>query len=174
MTEAYLSYKLIKWAQMSLWLRWAENKLTSSRKIFLKMNCKWIKWCLELMDMQEKESIMSVLVWIEKSVIQDHCLASQGFCVMPNSDPKWQIFLSTPKSHERFLYSFIWDRNCHVTTRAKKCNLTQGCVRLLMWHFDVTWWHFHVSFDVILYQFDISFSKMWGHQCRQKEPIINV
>ena len=47
-------------------------------------------------------------VWIEISVSRDHCSALLG-CVMPNSDPSDEVFLSTSHIHDRyfFLHSFL-------------------------------------------------------------------
>ena len=62
---------------------------------------------------------------LEKSVTRDHCSASRGSClVMPNSDPEWQIFLSSPYTHDRyfFLHTFWFTtfdfqrRTCYIVT----------------------------------------------------------
>ena len=53
-----------------------------------------------------RKSIYHVrMVWIEKSVTRDHCSASLGKPRDADQWPSWQIFLSTPYTHERYLYS---------------------------------------------------------------------
>ena len=53
-----------------------------------------------------RKSIFDVcMVWIEKSVTRDHCSASLGKPRDADQWPSWQIFLSTPYTHERYLYS---------------------------------------------------------------------
>ena len=47
------------------------------------------------------------MVWIEKSVSQDHCPASFGKPGDADQWPSWQIFLSTSYTHERYLLSQI-------------------------------------------------------------------
>ena len=44
------------------------------------------------------------MVWIEKSVTRDHCSASRGLPRDADQWPSWQILLSTPYTHERYLY----------------------------------------------------------------------
>ena len=45
------------------------------------------------------------LSWIEKSVTRDHCSASLGKPRDADQWPSWQIFLSTPYTHARYLLS---------------------------------------------------------------------
>ena len=49
------------------------------------------------------------MVWIEKSVTRVTDRHHEACRVMPNSDPEWQIFLSTPYTHDRyfFLHTFL-------------------------------------------------------------------
>ena len=49
------------------------------------------------------------MVWIEKSVTRVTDRHHEACRVMPNSDPEWQIFLSTPYIHDRyfFLHPFL-------------------------------------------------------------------
>ena len=64
------------------------------------------------------------MVWIEKSVTRVTDRHHEACRVMPNSDPEWQIFLSTPYTHERyfFLHTFWYttfdcqSRTCYEIT----------------------------------------------------------
>ena len=64
------------------------------------------------------------MVWIEKSVTRVTDRHHEACRVMPNSDPEWQIFLSTPYTHDRyfFLHTFWFttfdfqSRNCYEIT----------------------------------------------------------
>ena len=49
------------------------------------------------------------MVWIEKSFTRVTDRHHEACRVMPNSDPEWQIFLSTPYIHDRyfFLHTFL-------------------------------------------------------------------
>ena len=44
------------------------------------------------------------MVWIEKSVTRVTDRHHEACRVMPNSDPEWQIFLSTPYTHDRYFF----------------------------------------------------------------------
>ena len=44
------------------------------------------------------------MVWIEKSVTRVTDRHHEACQVMPNSDPEWQIFLSTPYTHDRYFF----------------------------------------------------------------------
>ena len=44
------------------------------------------------------------MVWIEKSVARVTDRHHEACRVMPNSDPEWQIFLSTPYTHDKVLF----------------------------------------------------------------------
>ena len=44
------------------------------------------------------------MVWIEKSVTRLTDRHHEACRVMPNSDPEWQIFLSTPYTHDRYFF----------------------------------------------------------------------
>ena len=44
------------------------------------------------------------MVRIEKSVTRVTDRHHEACRVMPNSDPEWQIFLSTPYTHERYFF----------------------------------------------------------------------
>ena len=49
------------------------------------------------------------MVWIEKSVTRVTDRHHEACRVMPNSDPEWPIFLSTPYIHDRyFLLHTFW------------------------------------------------------------------
>ena len=64
------------------------------------------------------------MVWIEKSVMRLTDRHHEACRVMPNSDPEWQIFLSTPYTHDRyfFLHTFwlttfdFQSRTCYEIT----------------------------------------------------------
>ena len=64
------------------------------------------------------------MVWIQKSVTWVTDRHHEACRVMPNSDPEWQIFLSTPYTHDRyfFLHTFWWttfdfqSRTCYEIT----------------------------------------------------------
>ena len=64
------------------------------------------------------------MVWIEKSVTRVTDRHHEACRVMPNSDPEWQIFLSTPYTHDRyfFLHTFwlttfdFQSRTCYEIT----------------------------------------------------------
>ena len=58
------------------------------------------------------------MVWIEKSVTRVTDQHHEACRVMPNSDPEWQIFLSTPYTHDRyfFLHTF-WFTTFHFQSR---------------------------------------------------------
>ena len=64
------------------------------------------------------------MVWIEKSVTRVTDRHHEACRVMPNSDPEWQIFLSTPYTHDRyfFLHTFWYttfdfqSRTCYDIT----------------------------------------------------------
>ena len=49
------------------------------------------------------------MVWIEKSVTWVTVRLHEACLVMPNSDPEWRFFLSTPYTHDRyfFLHTFL-------------------------------------------------------------------
>ena len=54
---------------------------------------------------KENISIYHVcMVWIEKSVTRVTNRHHEACRVMPNSDPDWQIFLSTTYTHDRYLF----------------------------------------------------------------------
>ena len=61
------------------------------------------------------------MMWIEKSITRFTDRHHEACRVMPNSDPEWQIFLSTPYSYVRyfFLHTFWFttfdfhSRTCH-------------------------------------------------------------
>ena len=44
------------------------------------------------------------MVWIEKSVTRVTDRHHEACRVMPNSDPEWRIFLSTPYTHDRYFF----------------------------------------------------------------------
>ena len=44
------------------------------------------------------------MVWIEKSVTRVTDRHHEVCRMMPNSDPEWQIFLSTPYTHDRYFF----------------------------------------------------------------------
>ena len=44
------------------------------------------------------------MVWIEKSVTRVTDWHHEACRVMPNSDPEWQIFLSSPYTHNRYFF----------------------------------------------------------------------
>ena len=44
------------------------------------------------------------MVWIEKSFTRVTDRHHEACRVMPNSDPEWQIFLSTPYIHDRYFF----------------------------------------------------------------------
>ena len=44
------------------------------------------------------------MVWIEKSVTRVTDRHHEACLDMPNSDPEWQIFLSTPYIHDRYFF----------------------------------------------------------------------
>ena len=44
------------------------------------------------------------MVWIEKSFTRVTDRHHEACRVMPNSDPEWQIFLSTPNTHDRYFF----------------------------------------------------------------------
>ena len=44
------------------------------------------------------------MVWMEKSVTRVTDRHHEACRVMPNSDPEWQIFLSTPYTHDRYFF----------------------------------------------------------------------
>ena len=46
-------------------------------------------------------------VWIEKPITRDHSLTSLGKPCDADQWPLWQIFLSTPYTHERYLRSHL-------------------------------------------------------------------
>ena len=64
------------------------------------------------------------MVWIEKSVTRVTDRHHEACRVMPSSDPEWQIFLSTPYTHDRyfFLHTFwlttfdFQSRTCYEIT----------------------------------------------------------
>ena len=64
------------------------------------------------------------IVWIDKSVTRVTVRHHKACRMIPNSDPEWQIFLTTPYTHERyfFLHTFwftIFDfqsRTCYKVT----------------------------------------------------------
>ena len=57
------------------------------------------------MQRWENISIFHVcMVWIEKSVTRVTDRHHEACWVMPNSDPEWQIFLSTPYTHDRYFF----------------------------------------------------------------------
>ena len=88
------------------------------------------------------------MVWIEKSVTRVTDRHHEACLVMPNSDPEWQIFLSTPYTHDRyfFLHTFwlisfgFQSRTCYEITlfpfkgfhlSLKKSKLPASTVRFL-------------------------------------------
>ena len=83
----------------------------------------------EISDFEISEfAIISIyhgcMVWIEKSVTRVTDRHHEACRVMPNSDPEWQIFLSTPYTHDRyfFLHTFwlttfdFQSRTCYEIT----------------------------------------------------------
>ena len=49
------------------------------------------------------------MVWIEKYVTRVTDRHHEACRVMPNSDPEWQIFLSTPYTHDRYFFLHTFD-----------------------------------------------------------------
>ena len=47
------------------------------------------------------------MVWIEKSFTRVTDRHHEAWRVMPNSDPEWQIFLSTPYTHDSYFFLHI-------------------------------------------------------------------
>ena len=89
------------------------------------------------------------MVWIEKSITRVTDRHHEACRVMPNSDPEWQIFLSTPYTHDRyfFLHTFWFttfyfqSRTCYEITlfplkgvylSLKKSTLPATAVRFFM------------------------------------------
>ena len=76
------------------------------------------------------------MVWIEKSVTRDHCSASLGKPRDADQWPWWQIFLSTPYTHERYLYAkpediVTWSKYLSFRFRIKEFIIFfSGCLDL--------------------------------------------
>ena len=77
-----------------------------------------LKSTLEFKRYVRKRIYHGCLVQIEKSVPWDHCLASLSTALWCQTLILWQIFLSTPHTHERFLYSAIsgWQKGDYENT----------------------------------------------------------
>ena len=103
-------------------------------------------------SMLRRREIISIfhgcMVWIEKSFTRVTDRHHEGCRVMQNSDPEWQIFLSTPYTHDRyfFLHTFwlttfdFQSRTCYEITvfplkgfylSLKKSTLPATAVRVL-------------------------------------------
>ena len=81
--------------------------------------------CEQSQPMGKTVSILhGCMVWIEKSVTRVTDRHHEACRVMPNSDPEWQISLSTPYTHDRyfFLHTFWYTtfdfrrRTCYKVT----------------------------------------------------------
>ena len=67
-----------------------------------------VKNCFASLQCDKISIFHGCMVWIEKSVTRVNDRYHEACRVMPNSDPEWQIFVSTPYTHDRyfFLYTF--------------------------------------------------------------------
>ena len=74
-----------------------KEKVLFHSKFYFENQMWWIK------RYARKSIYHGCMVWIEKSVTQDHCSASLGKPRDADQWPSWQIFLSTPYTHERYL-----------------------------------------------------------------------
>ena len=75
----------------------SKEKVLFHSKFYFENQMWWIK------RYARKSIYHRCMVWIEKSVTRDHCSASLGKPRDADQWPSWQIFLSTPYTHERYL-----------------------------------------------------------------------
>ena len=88
-------------------LNLSRNSLKEKVLLYSKFHLKIQMW--KTKRYARKSIYHGCMVWIEKSVTRDHCPASLGKPRDADQWPSWQIFLSTPYTHERYLY-YIYSR----------------------------------------------------------------
>ena len=85
---------------------YASSPLASSHPVAMTSGCcQHDNIRLSVISTLEIISIFHVcMVWIEKSLTRVTDRHHEACRVMPNSDPEWQIFLSTPYTHDRYFF----------------------------------------------------------------------
>ena len=117
--------------------------------------------CTKWKNYARKSIYHGNMVCIEKAVTRDHCSALLGKPRDAGQWLSWQIFLSTPYTHEWYLYSCIPDKAISVYYLDRQffshqCYLTQNRIKITcIWCIGCIWNHVSTSSS------DVGFYSRW-------------